>query len=43
VADLVLRNVGPYNMRFGFVYGTFTVFMITAELLACGRTGCRLR
>jgi len=22
VADLVLRNVGPYNMRFGFVYGT---------------------
>ena len=34
VADLVLRNVGPYNMRFGFVYGTFAVFVVTAALLA---------
>jgi len=34
VADLVLSNVGPYNMRFGFVYGTFAVFAITAALLA---------
>ena len=34
VADLVLSNVGPYNMRFGFVYGTFAMFAITAALLA---------
>jgi len=34
VADLVLRNVGPYNMRFGFVYGTFLLFAVTAALLA---------
>src|SRR5262249_39571230 len=34
VADLVLRNVGPYNMRFGFVYGTFLLFAVTATLLA---------
>jgi hypothetical protein len=34
VADLVLHNVGPYNMRFAFVYGTFAVFAITAALLA---------
>jgi hypothetical protein len=34
VADLVLSNVGPYNMRFAFVYGTFVVFVITAGLLA---------
>jgi len=34
VADLVLRNVGPYNMRFAFVYGTFAVFAITVALLA---------
>ena len=27
-------NVGPYNMRFGFVYGTFAMFAITAALLA---------
>src|SRR5262245_64867556 len=34
VADLVLSNIGPYNMRFGFVYGTFAMFAITAALLA---------
>ena len=34
VADLVLSNLGPYNMRFAFVYGTFAVFAITAALLA---------
>jgi hypothetical protein len=34
VADLVLRNVGPYNMRFGFVYGTFLLFTVTIALLA---------
>src|SRR5262245_26448686 len=34
VADLVLRNVGPYNMRFAFVYGTFAVFAVTIALLA---------
>jgi hypothetical protein len=34
VADLVLSNVGPYNMRFAFVYGTFALFAITAALLA---------
>src|SRR5262249_49000009 len=34
VADLVLRNVGPYNLRFGFVYGTFLLFAVTATLLA---------
>src|SRR5262249_60935023 len=35
VADLVLRNVGPYNMRFGFVYGTFVLFAVTTTLLSC--------
>jgi hypothetical protein len=34
VADLVLRNVGPYNMRFGFVYATFLLFAVTIALLA---------
>jgi hypothetical protein len=34
VADLVLSRVGPFNMRFAFVYGTFAVFAITAALLA---------
>jgi hypothetical protein len=34
VADLVLSNVGPYNVRFAFVYGTFIEFAILAALLA---------
>jgi hypothetical protein len=34
VADLVLSNVGPYNMRFAFIYGTFVVLVITLTLLA---------
>src|SRR5262245_4989611 len=34
VADLVLSNVGPYNLRFLFVYGTFVEFAIIAALLA---------
>jgi len=34
VADLILSNVGPYNMRFAFVYGTFVMFAITAALFA---------
>jgi hypothetical protein len=34
VADLVLSNVGPYNVRFAFVYGTFIEFAILAALFA---------
>jgi hypothetical protein len=34
VTDMVLSNVGPFNMRFAFVYGTFTVFVVFAGLLA---------
>ena len=34
VTDFVLSRVGPYNVRFLFVYGTFTAFVITAGLLA---------
>ena len=33
VTDLVLSRVGPLNVRFLFVYGTFTAFVITAGLL----------
>src|SRR6266536_661350 len=33
VTDLVLSRVGPYNVRFLFIYGTFTAFAITASLL----------
>jgi hypothetical protein len=33
VTDLVLSRVGPYNVRFLFIYGTFTAFAITACLL----------
>ena len=33
VTDFVLSRVGPYNLRFLFVYGTFTAFVITAGLL----------
>ena len=33
VTDLVLSRVGPLNVRFLFVYGTFTAFAITAGLL----------
>lgn len=33
VTDLVLSRVGPFNVRFLFVYGTFTAFAITAGLL----------
>ena len=34
VTDFVLSRVGPYNVRFLFVYGTFTAFVITAVLFA---------
>lgn len=33
VTDFVLSRVGPYNVRFLFVYGTFTAFVITVGLL----------
>jgi hypothetical protein len=34
VTDFVLSRVGPLNVRFLFVYGTFTAFVITLGLLA---------
>jgi hypothetical protein len=34
VTDLVLSRIGPFNVRFLFVYGTFTAFAFTAGLLA---------
>jgi hypothetical protein len=34
VTDIVLSNVGPFDMRFLFVYGTFTGFVIFGSLLA---------
>ena len=34
VTDFVLSRVGPLNVRFLFIYGTFTAFVITAGLLA---------
>ncbi len=34
MTDLVLSNVGPYNMRFLFIYGTFLEFAITGALIA---------
>ena len=34
VTDFVLSRVGPFNVRFLFIYGTFTAFAITAGLLA---------
>jgi hypothetical protein len=34
VTDFVLSRVGPLNVRFLFIYGTFTAFAITASLLA---------
>ena len=34
VTDFVLSRVGPYNLRFLFVYGTFAAFVVTAGLLA---------
>jgi PAP2 superfamily C-terminal len=33
VTDLVLSRVGPLNVRFLFVYGTFTAFVITGGLM----------
>src|SRR4051812_4672330 len=33
VTDLVLSRIGPFNLRFLFIYGTFTAFAITASLL----------
>jgi len=33
VTDFVLSRVGPFNVRFLFIYGTFTAFVITASLL----------
>ena len=34
VTDIVLSNVGPFDMRFLFVYGTFTGFVVFGGLLA---------
>src|SRR5689334_19185927 len=34
VTDFVLSRVGPFNVRFLFVYGTFTAFVITIGLVA---------
>ena len=34
VTDLVLSRVGPFNVRFLFIYGTFAAFTIAATLLA---------
>ena len=34
VTDFILSRVGPYNLRFLFVYGTFTAFVITISLIA---------
>lgn len=34
VTDFVLSRFGPFNVRFLFIYGTFTAFAITAGLLA---------
>jgi hypothetical protein len=34
VTDFVLSRVGPFNVRFLFIYGTFTAFVITGGLLA---------
>jgi len=34
VTDFVLSRIGPYNLRFLFVYGTLTAFVITLGLLA---------
>lgn len=33
VTDFILSRVGPYNLRFLFVYGTLTVFLVTAGLM----------
>ena len=33
VTDFVLSRVGPFNVRFLFVYGTFAAFVFTASLL----------
>lgn len=34
VTDFVLSRVGPFNVRFLFIYGTFAAFAITTSLLA---------
>jgi hypothetical protein len=34
VTDFVLSRFGPFNVRFLFIYGTFTAFAITMSLLA---------
>ena len=34
VTDFVLSRVGPFNVRFLFIYGTFAAFAITVSLLA---------
>jgi hypothetical protein len=34
VTDFVLSRFGPFNVRFLFIYGTFTAFAITVSLLA---------
>ena len=39
VTDFVLSRVGPYNVRFLFIYRTFTAFAITATCWPGGQTG----
>jgi hypothetical protein len=34
VTDFVLSRVGPFNVRFLFIYGTFAAFVLTMSLLA---------
>lgn len=34
VTDFVLSRVGPFHVRFAFIYGTFSAFVVTAGLLA---------
>jgi len=33
VTDIVLSNIGPMNVRFLFIYGTFTEFVVLAALI----------
>ena len=34
VTDIVLSNVGPFNVRFLFIYGTFVEFVVLGALIA---------
>ena len=35
VTDLVLSRIGPLNVRFLFIYGTFTAFGFTISIVVC--------